>query len=222
MFYPGKISNIKNSDRVLEVGPGSDPFGRSDILLEIDLGDEELSAQRGHTPIKNHGKKVVYYDGGKFPFEDKEFDYVIASHVLEHVPDPKKFVSELVRVSNAGYIEFPTALYEHLYNFDVHLNLLNFHDGAIYYMKKSKLPYGAFAPVHSYFRKSLDSGYSQLVDTLQKDMFVGLEWMDKINIKEAESLADLVPQWDNPRYGHETAPRPLQKKIVDKIRKVFT
>jgi len=30
-------------------------------------------------------------------FEDKTFDYIIANHVLEHIPDEKKAISELIR-----------------------------------------------------------------------------------------------------------------------------
>ena len=40
---------------------------------------------------------------GQFlPFSDKAFDYVICSHVLEHVEDPDLLISELMRVSNTG------------------------------------------------------------------------------------------------------------------------
>ena len=50
----------------------------------------------------------------KLPFKDKEFDYVILSHVLEHVPNLLEFVSEIERVSKAGYIELPTKLNDNL------------------------------------------------------------------------------------------------------------
>ena len=50
----------------------------------------------------------------KLPFKDKEFDYVILSHVLEHVPNLLEFVSELERIAKAGYIELPTKLNDNL------------------------------------------------------------------------------------------------------------
>ena len=48
------------------------------------------------------------------PFEDKQFDFVIASHVIEHVKDVQLFINELQRVSSKGYIELPTILEDNL------------------------------------------------------------------------------------------------------------
>ena len=44
----------------------------------------------------------------KLPFKDKEFDYVILSHVLEHIPNPIEFIHEVERIGKSGYIEIPT------------------------------------------------------------------------------------------------------------------
>jgi len=46
----------------------------------------------------------VIHDLGVFPypFDDNEFDEVISRHVLEHVPDPMGFVTELHRITRAG------------------------------------------------------------------------------------------------------------------------
>jgi len=59
-------------------------------------------------------KNFVRLDGKKLPFEDNHFDFVIASHVLEHVKDYKFFINELERVSSKGYIELPTKLEDNL------------------------------------------------------------------------------------------------------------
>tara|TARA_Y100000741_G_C18214709_1_gene543210 strand:- start:572 stop:1234 length:663 start_codon:yes stop_codon:yes gene_type:complete len=50
----------------------------------------------------------------KLPFKDKEFDYVVLSHVLEHVPNIVDFAKEVERISKAGYIELPTKLADNL------------------------------------------------------------------------------------------------------------
>ena len=50
----------------------------------------------------------------KLPFKNKEFDFVISSHVIEHVEDFEFFIKELERISNKGYIELPTRFGDNL------------------------------------------------------------------------------------------------------------
>tara|TARA_Y200000002_G_C22493319_1_gene583979 strand:- start:103 stop:759 length:657 start_codon:yes stop_codon:yes gene_type:complete len=50
----------------------------------------------------------------KLPFKDKEFDYVICTHVIEHVNDPIFFKKEIERVGKSGYIELPTRLNDNM------------------------------------------------------------------------------------------------------------
>jgi len=59
-------------------------------------------------------KNFVKLENKHLPFKDKEFDFVIASHVLEHVEDLGFFITELERVSKKGYIELPTMLGDNL------------------------------------------------------------------------------------------------------------
>ena len=152
MFFQEKIKSIKKGDLVLEVGPGGSPYSRSDVLLEKKFDtDEEYAAQRGFYKKLKTNKKVVFYDGGKFPFEDNEFDYVICSHVLEHVDDVEFFILELQRVAKKGYIEFPTVYYDYLYNFKVHKNFLLKKEDSIFYMKKEDSFLGSFLRCKSFF-----------------------------------------------------------------------
>ena len=59
-------------------------------------------------------KNFIKISEKKLPFKDKEFDFVIASHVIEHVEDFEFFVKELERISTKGYIELPTRLADNL------------------------------------------------------------------------------------------------------------
>ena len=59
-------------------------------------------------------KKFVKIEGKNLPFKDKEFDFVIASHVVEHVDDFEFFIKELERISSKGYIELPSRLGDNL------------------------------------------------------------------------------------------------------------
>ena len=59
-------------------------------------------------------KKFIKIKEKNLPFKDKEFDFVIASHVIEHVDDFEFFIKELERISTKGYIEIPTRLGDNL------------------------------------------------------------------------------------------------------------
>ena len=62
----------------------------------------------------NGTKKFVQCDVETTPFTDQEFDFVIASHILEHVDNPEQFCKELTRIGKRGYIEVPTPLWDNL------------------------------------------------------------------------------------------------------------
>ena len=59
-------------------------------------------------------KKFIIITEEKLPFKDNEFDFVITSHVIEHVENFQFFVKEIERISKQGYIELPTRLGDNL------------------------------------------------------------------------------------------------------------
>ena len=88
---------------VLDIGCGYTAHERANVICDIqDLSDF----------YKN--KKFIKLENNTLPFKNKEFDFVIASHVIEHVKNVEAFISELERVSNKGYIELPTKLNDNL------------------------------------------------------------------------------------------------------------
>lgn len=106
---------IKFNDLVVEVGSGGNPHPASSVLAE-----KFIDSSHRLRAIKID-REIVLADACNMPFIDKAFDYSIAFHVLEHVPDPSAFIAEMSRISTAGYIETPNALYERLYPLDVHI-----------------------------------------------------------------------------------------------------
>lgn len=80
-------------------------------------------------------KKFIRIKEKKLPFRDNEFDFVITSHVIEHIEDFQFFIKEIERISKQGYIELPTRLGDNLvienlkdhiwwFKYDDELNLL--------------------------------------------------------------------------------------------------
>ncbi|MFG2821664.1 class I SAM-dependent methyltransferase [Kitasatospora sp. NPDC048365] len=87
---------------VADVGGGAGHFteafrarGAHAYLFEPDLA--ELHARTGRTP-----EHAVVADGYWLPLADGAVDVCFSSNVLEHVPDPETFISEMVRVTRPG------------------------------------------------------------------------------------------------------------------------
>jgi SAM-dependent methyltransferase len=111
----GEKMNIKPDDYVLEIGSGHNPKTRADVLCDKFIYDD---LQRGGKIVTD--RPIVAADGQYLPFTDKSFDYVICSHVLEHVEDAELFLKELMRVADRGYIETPSEIGERLYGWPYH------------------------------------------------------------------------------------------------------
>ena len=117
---------------VLDVGSGGNPYPRSDVLLDR-LGGAE---HRCGVAMKID-RQAIIGDAAKLPFKDKSFDFIIASHILEHMPDPEIFLKELQRVGKAGYIETPNFLCERLNPCDAHCLEIALINGVLQIHKKS-------------------------------------------------------------------------------------
>lgn len=107
-------------DLVLDVGSGDKPHWRSDVLLDR-FPDSEHVVQRAGAAAARTTRPLFDADIADMPFKDQVFDYVICSHVLEHVLDPAAAMRELMRVATAGYIEVPVASSARLLDFPSHL-----------------------------------------------------------------------------------------------------
>lgn len=199
MFYSNKIASIQPQDKVLEIGPGSTPHRRANAFLELRFGSElDRVSQRGGV-IKNgdfSGRPVHYYDGGQFPFEDGQFDYVICSHVIEHVDNPADFLQEVFRVSTGrGYLEYPMITYEYLYNFSVHLHFIKFdaEKQVLRYLPKHDTSMAHFSPVSALLNKTLENGWDELCAANHKLFFEGFEYHQPFAIEKSADIEVLCP-----------------------------
>ena len=100
------IDNLLNQNpnwNILDIGCGYTAHKNATVICDV----QDLSSIYKE-------KHFVKLTSNILPFKDKEFDFVIASHVIEHVKDVQFFIKELQRVSSKGYIELPTILEDNL------------------------------------------------------------------------------------------------------------
>jgi ubiquinone/menaquinone biosynthesis C-methylase UbiE len=97
------LLDINPNWNVLDIGCGYSAHKDAKVVCDI----QDLSSFY-------KDKNFIKLSEGNLPFKDKEFDFVISSHVIEHVQDVALFIKELERVSSKGYIELPTVLEDNL------------------------------------------------------------------------------------------------------------
>lgn len=98
---------VSSEALVLEVGSGGNPYPRANVLLDA----YEDTRERHWVPLVTDRPFVFGYIE-QLPFKTDSFDFLIASHVLEHSRDPEQTLTEFQRVAKAGYIEVPDAFME--------------------------------------------------------------------------------------------------------------
>ena len=149
-----------------------------DSLLEKNISWKILDIGCGYTAHSNASvicdvqdlshfykdKKFIRLKEKTLPFKNKEFDFVVASHVMEHVDDVDYFIEELERVSVKGYIELPTILEDNLVfeNKKDHLWHMEFDDNENELIISKKIQFlepmvtvSSIKKLSKYFRQSL-------------------------------------------------------------------
>lgn len=116
---------------VLEVGSGGNPYARANVLL-----DAYPETRERHWVPLTVDRPFVFGFLERLPFRDKAFDFVIASHVLEHSPAPERALAEMARVGRAGYIEVPDAFMERVNPYKDHRAEITVRGGRLVIRKK--------------------------------------------------------------------------------------
>ena len=183
--------------KTLDIGCGYTANENANVIADVqDLSD--FYKERNF--IKINEKKL--------PFKDKEFDFVIASHVIEHVNDFQYFIKELERISNKGYIELPSRLGDNL----------------VYENKNDHVSWFIFDDVNN---QLVASKRNQLIDPFitvstaklfekifRESLVIELAWEDKI-----EYIIDNQIRHEN--FKKISFFKILRKHLSKKIRSIF-
>lgn len=113
---------------VLDLGCGCDPFPWATTLINKDVSGhfpppylEKTRAERkGYTTYMTPDGRVLWLvdvseNKNILPFDDKEIDFVYASHVYEHLNNPVHAFQETIRCGKEGLIKGPDREWELLY-----------------------------------------------------------------------------------------------------------
>ncbi len=97
-----KHYNVKGKT-ILEVGAGWGEISvelarKGAVVVGIEPDEEKIEISRLLAKIEKQDVKFTKGVGEELPYPDNHFEFVVCSTVLEHVDDPKKTLSEMIRV----------------------------------------------------------------------------------------------------------------------------
>ena len=197
-----KINSLlekNNNWKILDIGCGYTAHKRADYVADA----------QDFSEFYKDKKKFIKIDQKKLPFKDKEFDFVIASHVIEHVEDFPFFISELERISNQGYIELPTRLGDNLIfeNTTDHIWWFVFDD-----IEKKLVACKRTQSLEPFL--SVASG-KQLSDLFRESFVLELIWQKKIDFV-------INNDFDNSNYKNVNFLTIIKKYFSKRIRKLLS
>jgi uncharacterized protein YbaR (Trm112 family)/SAM-dependent methyltransferase len=182
---------VPSNALVLEVGSGGSPYARANVLLDA----YEITRERHWAPLVSDRPTVLGFVEN-LPFRDKAFDFVIASHVLEHSLDPERFIAELQRVARAGYIETPDAFMERVNPYRDHRLEVTVRNKRLVIRKKSGWRVDSeLVELYEERAKSWIAGES--IPNHPFDFHVRYYWSDHIDYEILNTNVDVT--WDPPR-----------------------
>ncbi|MBA4319156.1 MAG: hypothetical protein C0412_12215 [Flavobacterium sp.] len=219
-FYKRRIYIPKqHQGLVLDVGSGDKPHFNADILVDKFIG-KKYGAQRNGDDEVSINKPLFVSDIESLPFKDKIFDYVIASHILEHVFDPAAAVNEIVRVGKAGYIEVPFVGYQKIYDFCSHLWYCDFQNDTLIFTAKKDMIFDQ--DIDRFIRN--DENHSELNIKIKdgEKCILKIFWKDNLKCKVlGKPDKRLMSKIEISSVSHNSILNSFRKIIISILEKVF-
>jgi SAM-dependent methyltransferase len=170
---------IRAGDLVLEVGSGRKPMIRSDVLCERYLADD--LERTGEALVVD--RPLVAANAEALPFQDKTFDVVYSSHLIEHLDAPERFLEECMRVARRGVIECPSEMGEKFIGWAFHKWFVRVEDGVLTLVEKDRPIFDATLSsfCHDGEQRRRDGGPLTRFYWAYEHLFeVSFQWREKI------------------------------------------
>jgi uncharacterized protein YbaR (Trm112 family) len=177
---------------VLDVGGGQAPHPRADIVVDKYVADD---FERPGAEQLDLSKPLVVADAAALPFADGAFDYLVASHVLEHATDPVRFAAEFTRVARAGFVQVPTRASELTFGWDFHPWLIDLEGDTLVFEPRGDRR----APCGELFHRSFAESalFRTWWASTRSEWHHSLEWRGALHVHvEGESAADRTATLD--------------------------
>jgi len=181
------LKKLKESDMVLDLGGWAYPFNRANFVVDIQPYETRgfFGSQGGEKEYFNKNTWIIHDLSSKesLPFKDKQFDFVICSHILEDIRDPLWLCSEIIRVGKRGYIEVPSLELELTKGIMDKKYVGFYHHRWLIEIKKNKLVF-RFKPhfIHNKWKFYFPKKYLKRLSEEKKVSF--LFWKDKFDFEE--------------------------------------
>jgi uncharacterized protein YbaR (Trm112 family) len=204
---------------VLDIGSGGNPYPRANVLLDA----YEDTIERFHLPLVRD-RPIVYGYAERMPFKDKAFDFIVASHVLEHSQDPEAFLKEIIRVGKAGYIETPDAFFEMINPFRFHRLEVTSIDGRLVIFKKPAWRHHETL-VDLYERKLKDRHFIKYIQRHPDPFNMRFYWQGDIKFEIRNPEVDItwaIPDHPNALSADARLRGELRRKAVQGMRRLFS
>jgi hypothetical protein len=189
------LEKLRPSDVVLDVGGWACPFNRAQWIIDGQPYETRgFYRTFGGKPFQGPAEEWFtrdtwvtrdLCDRERWPFRDKQFDFVICSQTLEDLRDPLWVCSELMRVGKAGYVEVPSRLYESCRGVEHpsqaglshHRWLVEIHGKHVTFLQKYHM-------IHRDWRLSLPASYRHRLTNENANAW--LWWTDSFTVEEIQ------------------------------------
>lgn len=97
---------------ILDIGPGANPYPKATHFFSD-------TYYKHRALMASLGKPMEVGDIQKgSPFQDKQFHFILASHIFEHLADPVVAAKELTRIGQSGLVIVPSIFKEFMFGWE--------------------------------------------------------------------------------------------------------